>query len=163
MPKSQEFDMSLTVKDEETGEVIPIGGLIYATLPLQPAFVNSGYYEMLSAKIWRHELTHWYDQEQKFLDKLSLEDEMLAGTLRVLLYATFVKQAEEMGRNELRNRSANKRFTGEYRKFERRYGQPPQYPHGNLSLVLPPSPDHYLQGVDSSSYFFWRMALSSAT
>lgn len=63
MEKTHKVSNTLSVKDDAGKELlyIPQEGLIWVQLPLQPAFVNPGFYPALEAKTWRHELTNWYN------------------------------------------------------------------------------------------------------
>ena len=92
----------MSVKDDAGKELVYLQeDLVSVQLPLQPAFVNPGFYPRLDARTWRHELTgSWYDKALAAQDELRRGgNPYAADSLEVLMYGTFVKAAEQMGRS----------------------------------------------------------------
>ena len=118
---------SLKVTDDD-GEVLfsTSDGLVSVGLPLQPTFVNPGFYPSLDARKWRHELTIWYDGELALLEDLRRDgSHYAADNLEVLLYGAFVKTAEQMDRRQLTRKSAYPKFKQSFNAFVQRYGHSP--------------------------------------
>ena len=124
MEETRKIFTSLSVKDDAGKELLYLQeDLVSVQLPLQPAFVNPGFYPALKANLWRHELTKWYDKELAFLEDLRLDGARYAAdNLEVLLYGTFVKTAEQMGRRGLFLKPAYPKFKQSFNAFARVYG-----------------------------------------
>lgn len=114
MPK-----ITLKVTGGATTFAIDPNDLVSVKLPFEPAVVNPQHVRHLSAKDWRHQDTGWYEEEHKFLARLSQENpdfQCAIDEMRLLLYAVFVKEAEVRRPGKLLT-SSHKRFTKEYAKF----------------------------------------------
>ena len=161
MKPTRRLFTSLKVRDDAGKELLNLQeGLVSVQLPLQPAFVNPGFYPALEANLWRHTLTKWYDDELVLLDDLRRDGaDYAADNLEVLLYGTFAKTAEEMGRRQLLRKSAYPKFKQSFNAFVREYGRPPLCPGVGLYPVEGLSPTEYLELIDCNSYMGWRIAL----
>ena len=119
MKPTRKVFTSLTVKDDAGKELLSLeDDLVSVQLPLQPAFVNPGFYPALEANLWRHKLSKWYDDELVLLDDLRRDGaNYAADNLEVLLYGTFAKTAEQMGRRQLLRKSAYPKFKQSFNAF----------------------------------------------
>ena len=143
-----DIQLSLTAQEAETGEVlyqVELGpqDLVALTLPLRPAILNMQHYKNLTAKDWRHKETSWYDKEHEVLTQVRSRSPRYVDSLRVLLEAAFVKQAETMGNNQVLKVS-RKRFEKEFEVFAKHWPLPSR------------SPAELLKIIDPSSYFLAR-------
>ena len=156
-------ELSITATDpvsgkEDTAEFDP-AELVAVILPFQPATINPEVFKGLPANKWRHQETNWYDEEHKFLTRILLRHPSMApfiAEMRLLLYAVFVKHAEEWRRVRL-HRQSRKDFDRKYADFVKKWKG-----HPSLTMyiggLLPEGPEQYLQPVRSWSYFHLRNA-----
>lgn len=152
---------SLSIKDDAGKELAVLGRdkIVSVQLPLQPALVNSSFHPVLDGKVWRHEMTPWYNGELAMLKKLRRYDSYVADSLKVLLYGIFAKMAEQMGRRGLWEKSAYPKFCRLFKEFGGRYGSMPMRPGFDLCPVEVSSPADYLEHIDVNSYMLWRLTL----
>ena len=149
--------------DEEVTLSINPEDLVSYTLPLQPAVMNLQHVRRLTAKDWRHRETNWYDEEHKFLARLSQEKPdygQLVAEMRLLLYAVFVKEAEVRSSGRKLLTSSRKHFIQEYDSFRQKWGRDPTLPSADMSTNLAQNPGDYLRSVNTWSYFVLRMAVT---
>ena len=156
-------DLSMTATDLVSGRKDTVefdqAELVSVILPFQPATTNPEVFKGLAAKKWRHQETDWYDEEHKFLTRTLRRHQSMApfiAEMRLLLYAVFVKHAEEWQRDRL-HRQSRKDFDRKYTQFVKKWKEHPRltrYIGGPLSEGA----EQYLQQVHSWSYFHLRNA-----
>ena len=151
-------EITLTGTDPTTGAESTVAfdpaRLVSVTLQHHPATVNPDFFRHLSAKEWRHQETSWYQKENEYLNQLLTLDPSLDPVLwemRLLLYATFVKSAEERKLNNL-YKGSRKHFDMRYKAFFKKWGRHPLLP-SRIGGIHPERPDEYLEQIHSWSYF----------
>ena len=152
------FTSTNSITGESDTHVVNPEELVSVTLPHHPAVVNHRLIPGLTAKDWRHRETGWYDEEHRVLAKLGKQYPAyrpLIDEMRLLLYATFVKEAEVRGQGR-RYKISHRRFVKEYDKFCNKWSRQPV---SLLTVLTIQGPDDYLRLVNTWSYSYVRNAL----